>query len=118
MSRAKLTANRIRIAKEKGAALVRRLEDMEKLSADEVVELAESLEALLVEYPDVYRDPPVPLELLREHVEGLRQAEAEVRKEQAEEDAVSRKLAETRRLQETLALGALAGPRAKGEKPS
>jgi hypothetical protein len=114
----KPSADQVREAKEKGMALVRRLEKLDELSVDEVIALAEALEALLLEYPAVYKEPPVPLEMLREHIEELRQAEDAVRQAEEEGKVASQKLAEAHAHLEAAVERELGPSRKKGEKPS
>ncbi len=98
--------------------LVRRLERLDELSVDEVIALADALEALLVEYPDVYKEPPVPIEMLREHIDSLRQAEDEVRQAEAEQKEASQKLAEAHTQLDAAVERELGRSREKGEKPN
>jgi hypothetical protein len=99
-------------------ALVRRMENLDELSVDEVIALADAFEALLVEYPDVYKESPVPVELLREHIEALREADDEVRQAEAEQKEASRKLAEAHAQLEAAVERELGRSREKGEKPN
>jgi hypothetical protein len=113
----KAAAKRIHIAKEKGMKLIRRMEALDELSADQVAALADDFGALFAEYPDVYPKPPVSLDLLRAHAQGLRDADDAARQAQAEAEEATRRVDEARRTFDA-ALNEIVRPLAKPEKPS
>ncbi len=94
VSQEKAAATRIRVAKERGAALVRRMNAMAEVSTEPLLALVDAFAALYKEYPDVYANPPVPLETLRQHAEELRVAEEAVKRDQAAEAAATKALDE------------------------
>jgi hypothetical protein len=93
-------AERKRFAIEKGLALTRKFtrlaeyedETLEDKTdrADEIVEVAEQLAALFAEYPDVYPNPPVSVETVRENARKLKEANSVARREEQELAEVSR----------------------------
>jgi hypothetical protein len=94
-------AERIRLAKAKGLELALRVELMEGLSGDEqtaaAVALAEDFAALITEFPDVYPQPPIPLEELGGHARELREADEAARQAVAVQEDASRRVEEARR---------------------
>lgn len=120
-------AERKRFAIEKGLALTRKFtrlaeyedETLEDKTdrADEIVEVAEQLAALFAEYPDVYPNPPVSVETVRENARKLKEANSVARREEQELAEVSGKLEEAkRRLDATL--NEIARPPQNPAKPS
>ena len=65
--------------------------------ADELSDAADQLVAVFTEYPDVFPDPPIAPEQLRRHVAELREANARVRKEEAEAADLARRKADAER---------------------
>jgi hypothetical protein len=110
----KVAAERIHIAKAEGRTLARRMQSMDRLDADQVAALADDFAALFLKYPDVYPEPPVSVEMLRKHVEELRQADVLAKQAEAEDREASRKLDEARRTFEA----ALAEARRAQAKPA
>ena len=94
-------AERIRLAKAKGLELARRVDLMDGLSGDEqtavALALAEDFAALMTEYPDVYPQPPIPLEELGVHARELREADEVARQAVAAQEEASRRVEEAGR---------------------
>jgi hypothetical protein len=100
-------AERRRFAIEKGLALTRklvRLSESEDTTpadktdrADEIVEVSEQLAALFAEYPDVYPNPPVPVDTLRDHTRALKESNAIARRDEEALAEGSHKLEEAKR---------------------
>ena len=68
---------------------------MAEVSTEPLLALVDAFAALPgKEYPDVYANPPVPLETLRQHAEELRVAEEAVKRDQAAEAAATKALDE------------------------
>jgi hypothetical protein len=104
--KARDAAERRRIALERGLALGRKLARLEREQvtpeeandrADEIADVAAQYEALFKEYPDVFPDPPVSPDALREHVAELREATAEARDADKEAEEASKEVDEARR---------------------
>jgi hypothetical protein len=98
MSRkAKASKARVRIALAKAKELARREKDLETcLSVEHKVAvsaaLMEDCAALMAEYPDVFPNPPTPLDEVRAHAKELREAQAALEREEAESEEATRKL--------------------------
>ena len=91
--------------------------DEETDRAEELSEAAEKLIDVLAEYPDVFPNPPVPTDVAREHINALKEANAEVRKNQAELEALEKQREEAERQLDAL-LAEATSPKKKPSLPN